>query len=133
MDKEKKNAYQRAWAKTKTGQASIKRTEADPKRVAKKLAWRTSTAGQHCIRQGHLLRTVGITLAEKEALFISQGSRCVCGSLVAGGRWGWHTDHDHITGKVRGVLCQSCNVLLGLAKDDPARLRLLANYVEKHI
>jgi hypothetical protein len=50
-----------------------------------------------------------------------------------------HIDHDHACcpgqkscGKcVRGLLCRSCNVALGCAKDDPATLRALANYLEK--
>ena len=32
-------------------------------------------------------------------------------------------DHCHTTGKIRGVLCQRCNLMLGQAKDDPERLR----------
>ena len=41
-----------------------------------------------------------------------------------------HVDHDHETGKIRGLLCHACNIVLGLVKDDPDRLRLLANYLE---
>lgn len=41
-----------------------------------------------------------------------------------------HIDHDHQSGVVRGVLCHSCNLALGHAKDDPGRLRALATYVE---
>lgn len=39
-------------------------------------------------------------------------------------------DHCHETGKVRGLLCRTCNMGLGQLKDDPARLRRLADYVE---
>jgi hypothetical protein len=40
-------------------------------------------------------------------------------------------DHDHKTGKVRGILCHKCNIALGLIGDDPARARALANYLER--
>jgi Autographiviridae endonuclease VII len=42
-----------------------------------------------------------------------------------------HIDHDHATGKVRGILCQKCNMSLGLLKDDPEILIRLANYLRK--
>lgn len=38
-------------------------------------------------------------------------------------------DHDHRTGKVRGLLCQPCNISLGAAKDKPDVLRSLADYL----
>ncbi len=41
-------------------------------------------------------------------------------------------DHDHETGKVRGLLCKACNTALGNAKDDPERLARLRLYVETH-
>lgn len=40
-------------------------------------------------------------------------------------------DHDHETMKIRGVLCHWCNVALGMTKDDPDRLRALADYLER--
>lgn len=41
-------------------------------------------------------------------------------------------DHDHTSGAVRDALCQRCNQAIGLLKDDPARLRAAADYVEVH-
>lgn len=41
-----------------------------------------------------------------------------------------HIDHDHTTGQIRGVLCPWCNMIVGLAYDDPNRLRQLADWLE---
>lgn len=38
-------------------------------------------------------------------------------------------DHDHVTGKVRGLLCRQCNSALGFAGDNPERLERLARYL----
>jgi len=47
------------------------------------------------------------------------------------GRW-WAIDHCHRTGKVRDVICDKCNKMLGLANDDPCRLLSAATYLIKH-
>ena len=57
----------------------------------------------------------------------------VCGSADSPGRdrkHHMHFDHCHETGRFRGWLCGSCNRILGLAKDDPDRLRKLAEYLD---
>ena len=42
-----------------------------------------------------------------------------------------HVDHDHETGKVRGVLCFNCNQALGNVRDDPAVLQGLIRYLRR--
>ena len=41
-----------------------------------------------------------------------------------------NVDHDHATGRVRGILCRLCNAAIGLAQDDPKLLRKMARYLE---
>lgn len=40
-------------------------------------------------------------------------------------------DHDHNTGKYRGLLCDNCNIGLGHFKDSPARLRKAISYLKE--
>jgi Recombination endonuclease VII len=68
-----------------------------------------------------------------ETLFDGQGQRCaMCGSDDPRSKYGWKTDHCHETGKVRGILCHQCNVMLGNAEDDPQRLLAGVAYLEAH-
>ncbi|MFF4469085.1 endonuclease VII domain-containing protein [Streptomyces sp. NPDC001599] len=77
-------------------------------------------------RAGHLKRQYGITEADRDALIASQGGVC-CICLAAPAA---HVDHCHETGRVRGVLCFSCNAALGQFKDRPDAIRRAAAYVE---
>lgn len=40
-------------------------------------------------------------------------------------------DHNHDTAEVRGLLCLNCNLAIGLVKENPDRLRNMADYLEK--
>ena len=43
-----------------------------------------------------------------------------------------HIDHDHKTGKVRGLLCHGCNTAIGLMKDDINILIKAIEYLKEH-
>lgn len=75
----------------------------------------------------------GLTQEEYEKLLCDQGGVCAnpaCHTPDNNGRT-LHVDHDHETGRVRGLLCFSCNVVLGKVRDDPATLRGLIAYLER--
>lgn len=75
----------------------------------------------------------GLTAVEMDARLAAQGGGCaVCGSKSPGGVRGWHGDHDHRTGRFRAVLCGPCNSGIGFLKDDPARCRAAAAYLDRH-
>lgn len=72
-------------------------------------------------------RLYGVTADEVSAL----GSACaICGALSSGAR-SLHVDHDHSTGKVRGLLCSTCNTSLGGFRDDPALLLRAVEYLRQ--
>lgn len=70
----------------------------------------------------------GITLDDYDALLEKQDGHCgMCPATTSGHNMtdDFCIDHDHITGKVRGLLCSSCNLLLGKAKADDGNSILL--------
>ncbi|SED15201.1 Recombination endonuclease VII [Streptomyces sp. 2224.1] len=79
-------------------------------------------------RAGHLKRHCGMSEAERDALIEEQRRMCpICLADPV------QVDHDHGTGRVRGVLCFSCNAALGQFKDRPDVLRRAAEYLEGNV
>ena len=85
-------------------------------------------------RQLHLKRKYGLTFAEFDKMLTEQNESCaICKSPVAGGKSNrFMVDHDHKTGRVRGLLCKSCNIALGEVNDDLTTLKNMINYLSKH-
>ena len=101
-------------------------------------AWRD--ANPHAHRESHLMRNYNLTLAEYDAMAESQGGGCaICGEVESrysttkdGSTRRLAVDHDHTTGKVRGLLCGDCNVGLGAFEDDGPRLIKAVQYLNRH-
>lgn len=77
----------------------------------------------------------GLTSGDFDLLLIAQSGRCaICKNVLVEGRnlSGLSVDHDHITGKVRGLLCRGCNVGLGYFKESASVALEAAVYLEKN-
>lgn len=72
-----------------------------------------------------LRQKYGINLEQYEQMLAAQGGVCAMCESDSPGRSRHGTDkcfavdHDHRTGAVRALLCQKCNLALGLLGDDP--------------
>jgi hypothetical protein len=78
-------------------------------------------------RKSHLKREYGLTLEAFDAVLTSQGGGCaICGRPEPD-----NVDHDHVTGRVRGILCFNCNVAIGHVGDDEDRLAAAMAYLAR--
>ncbi len=81
-------------------------------------------------RAEHLKRTYGLTLEAWDQLFERQGRACaLCERRDPGSERGWHVDHDHVTDRIRGILCIRCNSALGALGDNAKGLAKALRYV----
>jgi hypothetical protein len=74
----------------------------------------------------------GVTPEQFAQRVAGQGGCAVCRTTAPRGKNAWHLDHEHQTGRIRGVLCLTCNIAVGMLHDDPARARAAAEYLERH-
>lgn len=105
-------------------------------RTAERRAWRARNpdadrrrywANPERERERHLVRKYGVDLGEYQRLFDAQGGRCaVCRKEQ---QRAFDVDHDHATGAVRGLLCTSCNRMIGHGGDSPETLEAAAAYL----
>lgn len=88
----------------------------------------------------HIVETYGITPEDYRALYVAQGGRCAGCRIATGRSKALAVDHDHrcVAGHspavgcrlcVRGLLCSTCNQLLGKVHDNPVRLFRLGLYL----
>jgi len=78
---------------------------------------------KECEHDNSIRRRFGITDAEYRQMLDLQSGRCaICGSPSAKYTTRFHIDHDHATGRVRGLLCSDCNTGIGLFRDSTALL-----------
>ncbi len=76
------------------------------------------------------LKKYKLSIKDYTELIYTQRNRCAICDKPAEGKT-LHIDHNHETGKVRGLLCHNCNVLLGHAKEDKNILMSAIQYLNR--
>lgn len=84
-------------------------------------------------RKGHLKNTFSISIDEWNEMFSLQNGCCdICKLHASSFTKRLAVDHCHTTGKIRGLLCESCNLGLGKFKDNIEVLENAINYLNKN-
>jgi hypothetical protein len=118
-----------------------KKYRADPVKRAREYAgrrkWRECNRERAHVmdRERSLRNTYGVTVRQYDTMLEEQNGKCaLCGkpekTLLHGKVKRLAVDHDHKTGKVRGLLCNFCNRGLGYFLDDSALLKRASTYVK---
>lgn len=91
-------------------------------------------------KNGMLLWRFNITLEEYQVLFEAQGGVCkICNNPETAKKNKSEelrmlaVDHDHDTGKVRGLLCSRCNTQLGHYEKTKSRAQEFENYLQEAV
>jgi Recombination endonuclease VII len=120
--RERRRASEQAWRsanKARINARARERWAADPVHRAPRR--------RYCGRNYQLKRRYGITLADYDRMLKKQKGRCaICREKP---RYRLLVDHDHPTGRVRRLLCISCNLGLGHFRDDRRLLRRADAYL----
>jgi len=102
------------------------------KQNAARRKWRKNNPLKYLEEQ--LKENYNITLHDYETLLKLQYNRCaICRKHVMNLPKRLYVDHCHKTGKIRGLLCNSCNTALGLLKDDISLFKRSIDYLNKNI
>lgn len=85
------------------------------------------------IQHSHgIARRYGLTTVDWDAMFDQQKGVCaICEKPKDKQQHRLCVDHDHATGKVRGLLCKTCNRLLGRLEAIPGSLERISVYLFK--
>lgn len=107
---------------------------ANPKKVkGYGVAWRLKNQAKlHLIRLKSACKNFGISVSQYFALLEAQNGSCAICHGQCAAKQRLSIDHDHATGKLRGLLCNDCNTTLGKFNESPARFRAAASYLESH-
>lgn len=86
------------------------------------------------IYERRLSYAFGITLDEYNSMLEAQGGTCaICKGPPRGKSWRrLVVDHCHVTGQLRGLLCDTCNRTLGLLHDNLQVAQAAASYLQLH-
>jgi hypothetical protein len=86
--------------------------------------------GREMNHKANIKRKYGLTPEQYDLIYVTQGGKCAICQIATGKTKKLAVDHDHKTGKVRGLLCSTCNrMILGTLRDDITALQRAIDYL----
>ena len=122
--------YDKARVYTKDQQ---RQRNATPAAIARKTKWveQKRQLNPQFFSQAHILRRYGLSADVLWTMLDEQFGKCkICLRDLANARY--HVDHDHATGKVRGILCRTCNTSIGMLRESELNFRRAMAYLKSH-
>lgn len=96
-----------------------------------------SEKGQQARLDNRFRNVFGLSLNDYQNMLIAQNNVCaICHQAetrtIKGKLSRLSVDHDHISGKIRSLLCNACNTALGFLEEDPVRIARMLEYIKIH-
>lgn len=106
-----------------------------PERAAYRKTYKETNAGKFAEYERRLYKLrnkFGVTRDDIERMLEEQNHQCaIClVDIDLFTKALMHLDHDHYNGKLRALLCGTCNVGIGMLQDSPEVMRRAANYIK---
>lgn len=134
-NKERVRSKANAYRRSAKGRAQSRRYRRLPKAKeranTRRIERKTEPAGQASEFASMLRRHYSMEVHDWAALYNNQNGKCAACAKPLGFDKQTHVDHDHATGRVRGLLCQGCNAALGQVGESAVALRGLLKYLEE--
>ncbi len=120
--KERNNQAVKKYQQTEKGKTTTHRHQRSEKTMEHRERLKTDEKRIKYNRMAHLRHCFGLTLEDYDKMSEEQNGVCaICDGINLDGRR-LYVDHDHETGKVRGLLCLKCNNRLGVLENKDWRL-----------
>ena len=106
--------------------------EGKAKKMELQKKYRQTEKGKAVHNDGELKLRCGITLADKRQMYVDQRGLCkLCGKELSTSLSECHTDHNHTTGKVRGLLHPGCNWVIVMLESFPELVDKGLEYIQE--
>jgi hypothetical protein len=108
--------------------------DAEATAIYRRNYWRINRVGAHAKR---IKNKYGVSLEQYQAMLLEQKGCCaICDKPETAAQQGrvitLSVDHDHADNTVRGLLCRTCNAMLGQSQDDESILTRAIAYLQAH-
>ena len=95
--------------------------------------WKRKPLPKGVQRERNLRKSFGIGVEDYNKLLEAQDGCCaICNTKMCASGRNFAVDHDHKTGKIRGLLCKFCNTALGQLQDNKEYLINAIKYLERN-